>query len=635
MKTERREFIKTMGMGSLLLATLPHFASSQPKEFVFYDNELLNLSSKLLKEWCDELLNYQIKDKTQTGLFGGILCPSCARIHGRCPEAIYPLMYLAETTKNKLYLNSAIALYDWMETNVSHPDGSWVNDVNVSNWNGTTVFMAVAIAESLISFGHLLPQHIKQKWLLRVKKAADFIHNNFHIKYSNINYPISATYALALFGDLFNEEDYKIHAKKLAYQVLEYRTPNDNLLFGERGKGNDMESPKGCYPVDLGYNVEESLPMLVLYGLKTQDSVVLDAVTKFLQAHMEFMLPDGAWDNSWGTRNFKWSYWGSRTTDGCQTAYALMLGKDPHFYKVALQNTKLLKACTNNGLLQGGMHYETHKVLPCIHHTFCHAKALTTILSKGLPENLKSESIKLPRENAYGVKEFRDISTWLVSNQNWKATITGYDKEYSFKNGHPSGGALTMLWHHKLGPILTSSMNVYQLFEASNMQGDYDPNSMPLTARFQTKDGLYMNNSDLKSRTKYTSSAEKIIFTTESKLVNGDQENPKDREVNCSIQYIFNHDSVTILAKHDCEITGAVEFMLPVISSSRETFELMSENLLIIQKDKGKLEVKSSNPIRILPMLPDKKRIFNHVPGLEAIPCVITNNNIEIKLSFI
>ena len=34
-------------------------------------------------------------------------------------------------------------------------------------------------------------------------------------------------------------------------------------------------------------------------------------------------LPDGAWDNSFGTRNYKWSYRGSRTSDGCAAGYGL------------------------------------------------------------------------------------------------------------------------------------------------------------------------------------------------------------------------------------------------------------------------------------------------------------------------
>ena len=78
--------------------------------------------------------------------------------------------------------------------------------------------------------------------------------------------------------------------------------------------------------VDLGYNVEESLQSLVLYGLLEQDEEVLATVTKALTTHAEFMLPDGAWDNSWGTRSYKWTYWGSRTSDGCQAAICVAGG---------------------------------------------------------------------------------------------------------------------------------------------------------------------------------------------------------------------------------------------------------------------------------------------------------------------
>ena len=44
----------------------------------------------LLKEWCDTLLELQVTEKKAPALYGGILCPSCARIHGRCADAIHP-----------------------------------------------------------------------------------------------------------------------------------------------------------------------------------------------------------------------------------------------------------------------------------------------------------------------------------------------------------------------------------------------------------------------------------------------------------------------------------------------------------------------------------------------------------------
>ncbi|WP_431211296.1 hypothetical protein ACQ86N_36240 [Puia sp. P3] len=54
--------------------------------------------------------------------------------------------------------------------------------------------------------------------------------------------------------------------------------------------------------------MEETLPSLALYGLLNKDEELLQRLTAALRTHMEFMLPDGGWDNSWGTRNYKWTW---------------------------------------------------------------------------------------------------------------------------------------------------------------------------------------------------------------------------------------------------------------------------------------------------------------------------------------
>ncbi len=634
MKNNRREFLKTAGMGSILLAAAPAL-SGQTRPHTFYSNDLLlNHSYELLKKWCDTLIIYQVTDKNQKGIYGGLMCPSCARIHGRCADAVYPLLYLSKSTGDKRYLKSAMLLFDWMEENVSLHNGAWMNDVNVSSWTGITVFTSISIAESLYHHGDLLDKETYERWSRRLRKAAEFIHTTFNIHTSNINYPITASYALTLLGDLFNNEDYRTHGRQLAHQGLDYISHNNKLLFGERGKGTDERSPKGCLPVDLGYNVEESLPALVLYGLHTKDTIVLKAVEESLAAHMEFMLPDGAWDNSWGTRNFKWTYWGSRTSDGCQAGYGLLSDKDPRFYKAAYQNLELLEKCTNDGLLYGGPHYYSHDVLPCIHHTFCHVKPLASILDRGLPISYEtiSEELRLPREIEYGVKEIKDVGTWLVSNKYWKATITGYDKEYTFKNGHPSGGALSMLWHEKLGPVLSASMNRYQMAEPTNMQRNIDPNYMPLTARLQTVDGKYMSISDLKARISYKEVNDEIEFTVHSKLVDAEQNSPEEGLVNCKLQYIFSGESLEILVQHDCQNEGEVHFVLPLVSSSNEGYQLDSETSLSIQKNNGILMIKANKKFKILPTLEGKSRVFNHVPGFEAIPLAWKEKNLSIML---
>ncbi len=55
------------------------------------------------------------------------------------------------------------------------------------------------------------------------------------------------------------------------------------------------------------------------------------------------------------------------------------------------------------------------------------------------------------------------------TNSAWRATATDYDVEYC-RHGHPSGGAMSLLWHRKLGPVLIGTMGEYQLVEPNNMQ---------------------------------------------------------------------------------------------------------------------------------------------------------------------
>src|SRR5258708_34789115 len=111
-------------------------------------------------------------------------------------------------------------------------------------------------------------------------------------KLETSNYPITASLAFALCGHALGEHRYLDRARALAHTSLDYFTPN-GLLFGEGHPLREV-TPKGCHPVDLGYNVEESLPALAHYSLLTNDQQVLEQTVKSLRAHMEFMLPNGA-----------------------------------------------------------------------------------------------------------------------------------------------------------------------------------------------------------------------------------------------------------------------------------------------------------------------------------------------------
>ena len=434
---------------------------------------------------------------------------------------------VAHTTGDTKYLHAAILVHDWSEQNVSHPDGSWTNDVILSSWKGITVFHTIALAEALHHHAAILPAATRTQWTTRLAAAARFLDTFISIETGNINYPITASYAFALCAVVLNEPHYTARARELAHAAIDCITPA-GLLYGE-GHPIQKLSPKQCHPVDLGYNVEESLPALALYAALTNDQIVLDKAAAALRTHLEFMLPDGGWDNSWGTRNYKWSYWGSRTSDGCQPAFAVLADHDPRFLEAAYRNLQLMASCTHDNVLYGGPDYHHHGDLPCIHHNFTHAKALATVLNRGPANPVPTTRTSLPRDAAYGLKSFPDIATHLASIGPWRATVTGYDWEYietvqsgsgGSGGGHASGGALSMLFHQTLGPILTASMTEYQIIEASNQQQHRDTPHMTLTPRIEipATPKPFTSLNDLAATLTAESSPGKITFAAHGQL---------------------------------------------------------------------------------------------------------------------
>src|SRR5262249_8415734 len=153
---------------------------------------------------------------------------------------------------------------------------SWVNDVNLSSWKGITVFHAIALAEALHHHGSLLDATTRTRWTDRLARAAKFLDGFITIETGNVNYPVTAAFCFTICGQVLEDTHYLERARQLAHTSLEYFTPN-GLLFGE-GHPLKLVSAKKCRPVDLGYNVEESLPSLALYALATNDQPVLNQV---------------------------------------------------------------------------------------------------------------------------------------------------------------------------------------------------------------------------------------------------------------------------------------------------------------------------------------------------------------------
>jgi len=625
----RRDFIATTGTMMLSAASMPALTSpTKPGQGLHESN--VSLYRRLLTRWCDAMVELQVTDPIDPDRLGAITCPACGVIHGRNWETLCPFMYMADSTGDEKYLRAALKLFEW-STKCDSPDGAWNSSPHPkrNEWKNTSVFGAVALAEALRHHGHLLDKAVRDQWMARVRKAGEFIYKNFRFGMaSNVNYPMTATYAMVLLGELFDDARYTARGKELAQDARAWFTEQNQLIFGE-GRPHHFVSPKGCKSVDLGYNVEESLPALALYSHMTNDEEMREIVESSLKSHLEFMLPDGAWDNSWGTRNFKWTYWGSRTSDGCQPAYELMADRNPAFAKAAYLNTRLLEACTHDGLLYGGPHYVSHGVKPCVHHTFCHSKALATLLDSGVKRSTGVLIAKLPREKEYGIREFPEIQTWLVSKGPWRATVTDYDWIYKHTVMHGSGGAISMLWHERVGPVLSASLTEYSMQEPGNMQPVTDKFSMALTPRLEIVCGEKRFNHlyDLDARVEKEETRDGIDFHVYARLLHAPLKepespvSPESGEAACTLDYRFTQAAVEISARmRETPEFGRLEFVLPVISPSGERVRRTGSGSYIIEKPAGKVAVSSNVALNIPDF--DLERVFNHVPGFEAVPLV-------------
>jgi hypothetical protein len=436
--------------------------------------------------------------------------------------------------------------------------------------------------------------------------------------------------AFQLCGQVLGEPHYFDRARGLAHEVLSQFT-QDGFLAGEGHPLNGV-SPKGCRPVDIGYNVEESLPSLALYSLLANDKPVQDQVVTAMKTHMEFMLPDGAWDNNFGSRNYKWSWWGSRTSDGCAPGFVLMSKADPAFREVARRNLELMAACTHDGLLYGGPDYSAHGDLPCIHHTFTHAKALATVLDRGT-FSADAERPALPRDEAYEVKTFPSIGTKLASIGPWRATVTEYDWEYSehvqpgqgnLGGGHVSGGALSILYHQTIGPILTASMTEYLMVEIANQQQFRQGPHMALTPCIElTAGGAYTNLNDFKAVLTASKAGGEIVFDAQGLLLNQSHQPAHGGEMRYHMIYRLSEQGMDIIASASGEIPASapLKLIVPVIARAGERAEQVDARTVRIVKAKGTITASTDAAGGFDSGF--ETRTFNLVPGFEAVPLTV------------
>lgn len=571
---------------------------------------------ELLKQWCDRLLELQVDQPENLRIHGGIFCPACLDFHGRSWEAVYPLLYLYQETNAEKYLTGAKRLFDWGE-NFSCDDGSFYNGMH-NSWAATTVFAALALHDALTHHGRLLDPPTFQRWEQRLANCCRWIYDTIDLTFkTNINYFCGTAAIMAVAGEYFNQPKYLKRADQMG-QFCRSFFDQDQLFTGE-GKPFDEVTKKGCRPVDIGYNVEESLGLLLRYARTRDDRSMLEQVRQSLYRHLEFMLPDGGWDNSFGTRNFKWTYWGSRTSGGCQSAYGSWGNQEPELAKAAFLNLLLMKACTHDGLLYGGPDYQIHQELPCVHHTFSHAVGLTEALAAGANAVATSDLALLSRQA--GTRYFNSLDSAFVRQGDFYATVTGYDCEY-IKGGHASGGTLSMLWHQQTGPIIASAMTDYALVEAHNMQLSLRKREhRSLTPRLEARvnDKVYAQCYDYQAAIRYQDRPDQTVIEVTASLTDQLQ-TVYGKAGSCRLQYQITAQTVTISGTVATENDDTAHYILPVIGRAEDGYVFKE----------GQLQLPKKNTVLVLrsdQLLDPPQPVFNLAGGFEAWECLLKPDN--------
>jgi hypothetical protein len=177
-------------------------------------------------------------------------------------------------------------------------------------------------------------------------------------------------------------------------------------------------------------------------------------------------------------------------------------------------------------------------------------------------------------------------------------------------------------------------MNEYQLIEAGNMQKDEDPLSMPLTPRIQLRNqgSVYMNISDLTASLEFGKAPDHQVVYARSRLVEKEQKDPPGGPIHCLLTYTFREDEVTIQFHYDAPgYEGQVEIIFPVIASSEASAEYRDNKNLRITRANSTTDISCDQGFLSLPAT-SRDRLFNFVPGLEAIPLLVKQNDAVIRV---
>ena len=453
----------------------------------------------LFARWCEGLYASQIRVGGRRETKGGFLCPACGFLHGRDGDAVYPFVRMWVRTGEKRWLDAAQDVIDWTEHNYVREGGCYVNNLK-SNWLYTSVFSQIALGRTLLRYGECLPAETLTKWRMIFDRLTGWTFDVFKREYQpNINYRAAYCEAMVLAWKISRDGKFRKAAEDMAHGTVLHCFTEDGFLFGEGWPLKGKSPVRGLYFIDIGYNLEESLPALAATAEMLGDERLAKQVEISAKAHAEFLLPDGAIDNAAGSRSVKWTYYGSRTSDGALPLWAWCARRGIAWGVRAIDRTlSLLIRCTGeDNLLMGGPDYAIANEPSCVHHTFTHVKALAELLEEGAPECVPPTL--LPREVEYGHRHIDALDVDLVSIGPWRVTFSANDAPKGDRRAMSGGGAPVVIWHMSRGLVAAGTMAKFYMIEPHNMQGqrnDLTERSLTPRVEVQTEKTVFSNISD-------------------------------------------------------------------------------------------------------------------------------------------
>lgn len=514
----------------------------------------------------------------------------------------WPFFTLQKKTHDLSYVHAAEKLFWWSEHNMTVYDGGYFNDAG-HPWRGITIFTINNLVNSLKYFGSLLSQKTRQAMKQRIIEGTQFVDSFLKTVTTNTNYFFAAATMFVGVGQLLKENAWIKRGQELMDQYRHLILTN-GMIIGEGTAKNftlSERSGRGAAAIDIGYNVEENIGSLVEYYHLTGDKSLLPVIKNALDATLNFLQVDGGFDNSFGLRNAKWTYWGSRTSDGCQLAYSYF--KESRYQQAALLNLTQLKSCTHAGLLTGGPMYTENDEPTCIHHTFCHAKALVLALLEGQGQTQSNIPKALPDHTFV----FNHNLQMTARTNSWYLSISVSDYVY-VPQSTPTGGTPTLLTERHFGPIFAATMTDFRLTEPSNMQypqrGIVDCGSVRVISQ-----GVSSLDC-LNARLHVTNSEHKVV--TSGTLANG---------VEYCIQYQMNNNF-----KMTVTTTADAETVLPLITGKHADicFNNAKTELTIVRHNAKLRVIAQGGCFKRLLASDGKKTFFNPVGGFIYSPISIT-----------